>query len=124
MKRRRRRRFRRGAASPSSPALSRPVHGHPRRLDPEHRPAVDQTRPRLHQQSLQWIVSGYILTYGGFLLLGPAGRSAGSPRVLVTGLIIAGSSLVGGLAQTESLLIGARFAQGLGAACSRRPRSA
>jgi EmrB/QacA subfamily drug resistance transporter len=70
------------------------------------------------QQSLQWIVNGYILTYGGFLLLG--GRLAdllGRRRVLVTGLIIfAGSSLVGGLAHTESLLIGARFAQGLGAA--------
>jgi EmrB/QacA subfamily drug resistance transporter len=37
--------------------------------------------------------------------------------VLVTGLLVfAGSSLVGGLAHTESLLIGARFAQGLGAA--------
>src|SRR5919198_983324 len=38
-------------------------------------------------------------------------------RVLVTGLVVfAGSSLIGGLAHTESLLIGARFAQGLGAA--------
>src|SRR5947208_14841081 len=70
------------------------------------------------QQSLQWVINGYILTYGGFLLLG--GRMAdllGRRRVLVAGLIVfAGSSLVGGLAHTESLLIGARFAQGLGAA--------
>src|SRR5215813_1770484 len=70
------------------------------------------------QESLQWVVNGYILTYGGFLLLG--GRVAdllGRRRVLVTGLIVfAGSSLVGGLAQGESLLIAARFAQGLGAA--------
>jgi EmrB/QacA subfamily drug resistance transporter len=70
------------------------------------------------QQSLQWVINGYILTYGGFLLLG--GRMAdllGRRRVLVTGLIVfAGASLVGGLAHTESLLIGARFAQGLGAA--------
>jgi EmrB/QacA subfamily drug resistance transporter len=70
------------------------------------------------QQSLQWVVNGYILTYGGFLLLG--GRMAdllGRRRVLVTGLLVfAGSSLVGGLAHTESLLVGARFAQGLGAA--------
>jgi EmrB/QacA subfamily drug resistance transporter len=70
------------------------------------------------QQSLQWVVNGYILTYGGFLLLG--GRVAdllGRRRVLVTGLVVfAASSLVGGLAQSGSLLVGARFAQGLGAA--------
>jgi EmrB/QacA subfamily drug resistance transporter len=70
------------------------------------------------QQSLQWVVNGYILTYGGFLLLG--GRVAdllGRRRILVTGLVVfATSSLVGGLAHSESLLIGARFAQGLGAA--------
>ncbi len=70
------------------------------------------------QQRLQWVVNGYILTYGGFLLLG--GRVAdllGRRRVLTTGLVVfAGSSLVGGLAHSGSLLIGARFAQGLGAA--------
>src|SRR5262249_12884539 len=70
------------------------------------------------QESLQWVVNGYILTYGGFLLLG--GRVAdllGRRRILVIGLVVfATSSLIGGLAQTESLLIGARFAQGLGAA--------
>jgi MFS family permease len=70
------------------------------------------------QESLQWVVNGYILTYGGFLLLG--GRVAdllGRRRVLVTGLVaFACSSLVGGLAHSESLLIAARFAQGLGAA--------
>jgi len=70
------------------------------------------------QQSLQWVVNGYILTYGGFLLLG--GRIAdllGRRLVLVTGLVVfAGSSLTGGLAHSSSLLVGARFAQGLGAA--------
>jgi EmrB/QacA subfamily drug resistance transporter len=70
------------------------------------------------QQSLQWVVNGYILTYGGFLLLG--GRMAdllGRRLVMITGLVVfAGSSLAGGLAHSESLLIGARFAQGLGAA--------
>jgi EmrB/QacA subfamily drug resistance transporter len=70
------------------------------------------------QQSLQWVVNGYILTYGGFLLLG--GRVAdllGRRRVLVAGLVVfAGSSLIGGLAHSGSLLVGARFAQGLGAA--------
>src|SRR6266511_2301403 len=70
------------------------------------------------QQGLQWVVNGYILTNGGFLLLG--GRMAdllGRRLVLVTGLLVfAGSSLLGGLAHSESLLVGARFAQGLGAA--------
>jgi EmrB/QacA subfamily drug resistance transporter len=70
------------------------------------------------QQGLQWVVNGYILTYGGFLLLG--GRMAdllGRRLVLLTGLVVfAGSSLIGGLAHSSSLLVGARFAQGLGAA--------
>jgi MFS family permease len=70
------------------------------------------------QQSLQWVIDGYILTYGGFLLLG--GRAAdllGRRRMMVTGLIVfAGSSLIGGLAHSSSLLIGARLAQGVGAA--------
>jgi EmrB/QacA subfamily drug resistance transporter len=70
------------------------------------------------QQSLQWVIDGYLLTYGGFLLLG--GRIAdllGRRAVLVTGLVVfAGSSLTGGLAHSTSLLVAARFAQGLGAA--------
>jgi EmrB/QacA subfamily drug resistance transporter len=70
------------------------------------------------QQSLQWVIDGYILTYGGFLLLG--GRMAdllGRRRMLVTGLLVfAGSSLTGGLAHSSSMLVGARFAQGIGAA--------
>ncbi len=70
------------------------------------------------QQSLQWVINGYILTYGGFLLLG--GRMAdllGRRLMLVTGLVVfASSSLTGGLAHDGSLLVGARFAQGIGAA--------
>src|SRR5512133_4029934 len=59
------------------------------------------------QESLQWVVNGYILTYGGFLLLG--GRVAdllGRRRILIAGLVLfAGASLVGGRAHTASLLI-------------------
>jgi EmrB/QacA subfamily drug resistance transporter len=70
------------------------------------------------QQNLQWVASGYLLTYGGFLLLG--GRLAdllGRRRVLVTGLcVFAICSLVAGLAQSEEVLIGARVLQGTGAA--------
>src|SRR5215468_2361477 len=70
------------------------------------------------QESLQWVVDGYILTYGGFLLLGARMADLlGRRLVLVTGLVVfAGSSLAGGLAHTSSLLVGARFAQGIGAA--------
>jgi EmrB/QacA subfamily drug resistance transporter len=69
-------------------------------------------------QGLQWVVNGYVLTYGGFLLLGGRmGDLLGRRLVLVTGLVLfAGSSLAGGLAHSSSLLVGARFAQGLGAA--------
>jgi EmrB/QacA subfamily drug resistance transporter len=69
-------------------------------------------------QSLQWVVSGYVLTYGGFLLLG--GRAAdlvGRRRILVSGLaLFALASLAGGLAQAEGLLVASRLAQGAGAA--------
>src|SRR5215471_12804175 len=70
------------------------------------------------QQSLQWVIDGYILTYGGFLLLGARMADLlGRRLVLVTGLVVfAGASLAGGLAQTSSMLVGARFVQGVGAA--------
>src|SRR3954454_22895564 len=70
------------------------------------------------EQGLQWVPSAYLLTYGGFMLLG--GRAAdllGRRRVLVTGTVVIGvSSLIGGFAGSEGVLIGARLAQGLGAA--------
>jgi EmrB/QacA subfamily drug resistance transporter len=69
-------------------------------------------------QSLQWVLSGYIVAYGGFLLLG--GRAAdllGRRRVLVAGTTLFGlASLTGGLAQNSGMLVGARLVQGFGAA--------
>ncbi len=69
-------------------------------------------------EGLQWVPSGYLLTYGGFMLLG--GRAAdliGRRRVLASGIVlIAVSSLLGGFATTSGVLIAARLAQGLGAA--------
>jgi EmrB/QacA subfamily drug resistance transporter len=69
-------------------------------------------------QNLQWIPSAYLLTYGGFMLLG--GRAAdllGRRRILVAGTSLIGiSSLIGGFADSEGVLIGARLAQGIGAA--------
>jgi EmrB/QacA subfamily drug resistance transporter len=82
--------------------------------------ALPSIQHALHvsQQNLQWVASGYLLTYGGFLLLG--GRLAdllGRRRILVTGLgVFAVCSLGAGLAQTEGMLVGARVLQGVGAA--------
>ncbi|WP_439936620.1 MFS transporter [Nocardia sp. N13] len=72
----------------------------------------------IDQANLQWIVTGYALTFGGFLLLG--GRLAdlmGRRRIFMAGVILfAVASLVGGFAQNEAMLLGARAFQGLGAA--------
>ena len=82
--------------------------------------ALPSIRHSLHfsVQSLQWVLSGYLLTYGGFMLLG--GRAAdlvGRRRMLVTGTgVFAISSLLAGLAASEAVLIGARLVQGVGAA--------
>jgi EmrB/QacA subfamily drug resistance transporter len=70
------------------------------------------------QDNLSWVVNAYVLTFGGFLLLG--GRMAdllGRRRVFMGGLILfALASLAGGFAQTDTALIVARAVQGLGAA--------
>jgi EmrB/QacA subfamily drug resistance transporter len=69
-------------------------------------------------QNLQWVLSGYVITYGGFLMLG--GRFAdllGRRRTLVAGTVLFGlASLTGGLAPNAGTLVGARLVQGLGAA--------
>lgn len=68
--------------------------------------------------SLQWVVSGYAVAFGGFLLLG--GRAAdilGQRRMFATALTLYGlSSLAGGLATSPGVLVAARAAQGLGGA--------
>src|SRR6185437_2758620 len=70
------------------------------------------------QANLAWVVNAYVLTFGGFLLLG--GRMAdllGRRRVFMSGLVLfALASLAGGFAQSEAWLIAARAVQGLGAA--------
>src|SRR5215217_2883234 len=66
----------------------------------------------------QWIFNGYMLPFGGLLLL--SGRAAdlwGRRRLFLVGLALFGvSSLVGGLAPSPWVLISARFIQGVGAA--------
>ena len=70
------------------------------------------------QANLPWVVNAYVLTFGGFLLLG--GRLAdllGRRRVFICGLaVVALASLAAGFASNEGQLIAARAAQGLGAA--------
>jgi EmrB/QacA subfamily drug resistance transporter len=70
------------------------------------------------EANLPWVVNAYVLTFGGFLLLG--GRTAdlvGRRRVFMAGLLlVAAASLAAGFAATEGQLIAARAAQGLGAA--------
>jgi EmrB/QacA subfamily drug resistance transporter len=69
-------------------------------------------------QSLQWVLSGYLVTYGGLLLLGGrAGDLLGRRRLLVAGTaLFAACSLTGGLAASAVMLVGARLGQGAGAA--------
>jgi EmrB/QacA subfamily drug resistance transporter len=70
------------------------------------------------KENLPWVVNAYVLTFGGFLLLG--GRTAdllGRRRVFMGGLLlVAVASLAAGFAASEGQLIVARAAQGLGAA--------
>src|SRR3954470_8382515 len=73
---------------------------------------------RLPEGQLQWIVSAFVLGYGGFLLFG--GRSAdvfGRKRVLVLGLVaLIAASVLGAVATDGTLLIASRFIKGMTAA--------
>jgi EmrB/QacA subfamily drug resistance transporter len=73
---------------------------------------------RFSTTDLQWVVTAYALTFGGFLLLG--GRAAdlvGRRRTLILGLsLFTGASLGCALAATAGFLVAMRAAQGLGAA--------
>src|SRR5438105_1832675 len=68
------------------------------------------------QSSLAWVVNAYLLTFGGFLLLGGRlGDLFGHRRLFLTGLsLFTLASLACGLSQTQTLLIIARAVQGLG----------
>ena len=68
--------------------------------------------------NLQWIVTGYALTFGSLLLLGGrAGDLFGRRRLLVAGLLLfAVASLTCGIAQSSVMLIVSRIVQGVGGA--------
>ena len=82
--------------------------------------ALPSIQRELHMpaDAVQWIVTGYAISFGGLLILG--GRAAdllGRRRMFVIGLVaFALASLAGGLAQDPVLLIAARVIQGAGAA--------
>jgi len=68
--------------------------------------------------TVQWVVTGYAITFGGVLILG--GRAAdlfGRRRIFMTGLVVfTAASLAGGLADDPLLLVTSRVVQGIGAA--------
>ncbi|MGH2833098.1 MAG: MFS transporter [Solirubrobacteraceae bacterium] len=68
--------------------------------------------------SLAWVVNAYLIAFGGLLLLaGRFGDLIGRRTVLLAGLaIFTGASMLCGLAQSQGLLVGARFLQGVGGA--------
>ncbi|MEU8119437.1 MFS transporter [Spirillospora sp. NPDC049024] len=72
----------------------------------------------LSGHAVQWVISAYAISFGGFLLLG--GRSAdllGRRRMFVLGMLLfGGASLLGGLATSPAALIAARALQGVGGA--------
>src|ERR1700716_1930065 len=70
------------------------------------------------QTSLAWVVNAYLLTFGGFLLLGGRlGDLYGHRRLFLAGIVaFTVASLACGLSNTQGLLIAARAVQGLGGA--------
>ena len=70
------------------------------------------------QASLAWVVNAYLIAFGGLLLLaGRIGDLVGSRRVFLAGLtVFTLASLLCGVAQSQEMLIAARFVQGVGGA--------
>jgi EmrB/QacA subfamily drug resistance transporter len=70
------------------------------------------------QTSLAWVVNAYLLTFGGFLLLGGRlGDLFGHRRLFLIGILLfTAASVVCGISTTQGLLVGARAVQGLGGA--------
>src|SRR6476646_8664594 len=82
--------------------------------------ALPSIQRELHftQQNLTWVVNGYLITFGGFLLLaGRLGDLVGRKKVFLTGvLLVIGASMLCGIAGDQTMLIVARLLQGIGGA--------
>src|SRR5256884_6149763 len=77
-----------------------------------------RTDLKFSETSLAWVVNGYLLTYGGFLLLGGRlGDLFGNRRLFLFGItLFTLASLACGLATTQWFLVAARSVQGVGGA--------
>src|SRR6266704_5233972 len=73
---------------------------------------------RFSTSSLAWVVNAYLIAFGGLLLLaGRLGDLVGRRTILTIGLgVFTGASLLCGVAESQGLLVGARFLQGIGGA--------
>src|SRR5919109_2349660 len=70
------------------------------------------------QNDLAWVVNAYLIAFGGLLLLaGRIGDLVGQRRIFLVGLgVFTAASLLCAVAQSQAMLIGARFVQGAGGA--------
>src|SRR3982074_214405 len=70
------------------------------------------------QGNLTWVLNGYLITFGGFLLLaGRLGDLVGRKKVFLTGLVMfSAASVLCGVARSQGMLIVARLLQGVGGA--------
>ncbi len=70
------------------------------------------------QANLTWVIDGYLITFGGFLLLaGRFGDLVGRKKVFLSGLVLfTAASILCGVADSQAMLIGARLIQGIGGA--------
>jgi EmrB/QacA subfamily drug resistance transporter len=70
------------------------------------------------QSNLTWVMNGYLITFGGFLLLaGRLGDLIGRKKVFLSGLMLfTAASVLCGVADSQAMLIGARLLQGVGGA--------
>src|SRR3954451_23993729 len=73
---------------------------------------------RFEQSSLAWVVNAYLIAFGGLLLLaGRLGDLISRRRIFMIGLgVFTAASLLCGAAQSQEVLVGARFVQGIGGA--------
>jgi EmrB/QacA subfamily drug resistance transporter len=82
--------------------------------------ALPSIQRELHfsQSNLTWVINGYLVTFGGFLLLaGRVGDLVGRKKVFLTGLVMfTAASVLCGVAQDQTMLIAARIIQGVGGA--------